>query len=102
MSGFGQKRWLLSAIANFRFSNRALLSRVETPAGLEVSLVGVWVTLLYAVGRDAAGTLQALVGRVGRAMLWGALEAQRKFAASSRTIVHTVNAETKLSSRRPG
>ena len=53
----------------------------------------MWVTLLYAVGRGGAGALQALVGRFGRAMLLVALEAQPTLAASSRTIVHTVNAE---------
>ena len=56
-------------------------------------LVVVWVTLLYAVGRDQAGTLQALVGSVRRATLLVALEAQQTYAASSLTIVHTLNAE---------
>jgi len=54
----------------------------------------VWVTLLYAVGRDQVGALQALVGSVRRATLLGALEAQQTFAASSITIVHTLNAES--------
>jgi hypothetical protein len=53
----------------------------------------VWVTLLYAVGRDQVGALQALVGSVRRATLLGALEAQQTFAASSIIIVHTVNAD---------
>jgi len=40
---------------------------------LSLGPVGVWVTLLYAVGRGGAGALQALVGRFGRAMLMVAL-----------------------------
>jgi hypothetical protein len=62
-----------------------------------MALVVVWVTLLYAVGRGQAGALQALVGSVRRATLLGALEAQQTFAASSITIVHTVNAELAIS-----
>jgi len=45
--------------------------------------VVVWVTLLYAVGRDRSGALQAWVGMGRRASLMVALEAQQTFAASS-------------------
>jgi hypothetical protein len=62
-----------------------------------LGLVGVWVTLLYAVGRGQSGALQALVGSVRRASLMVALmvalEAQQSYTASSITIVHTLNAE---------
>jgi hypothetical protein len=68
---------------DFRFFNRALLSRVGSWLLKFVGLVVVWVTLLYAVVRGKAGALQAWVGLGRRASLLVALQAQQSHAASS-------------------